>query len=934
MSTSSLKYLVVLLLFGSCLAQAIQPPLTVENPRTEYAVNPVGIDQAPPHLDWELKSTQRGCLQSAYQIQVASTAEKLAAGEGDLWDSGKVASDNSTQVAYAGKPLGSGARAYWRVRAWDNQNHASEYSAPAFFEMGLLKKEDWQPGYWIGASELPLFPWNPGGAVSRPHYGENADEPSNPAILLRREFTLPGKIKSARAYICGLGYFELTINGKRVGDHVMDPGYTNYDHRVLYVTHDVTSDLKEGPNALSVVLGGGWYDMPTPDVWDGQKATWRRSPRALIQVNVTMDDGTTQTISGDEKWRVSTDGPVVFNSVRGGEIYDARKELKGWDQPGFKDEKWKSALVVESPKGTLSAQYAPPIKVMKTVSPVKITTPRPGIYVFDMGEHITGWGQLTIRGAAGTTVQMKYAERLTPEGLVTQNGLNRFTRGRFQTDTYILKGDGEEIWEPGFCYHGFRYVEVTGLITPPSLNLLRGRLVYSSVESSGSFSCSNELFNRLQEASRSSLVGNMQSITTDCPTREKNPWLSMLVVTAVPSVYNFDVMNFYRKCLDDIRDAQSPNGGIPGLVPWNGWPDADESGNGARWSDPLSNSVSVGLPWLLYQQTGDIGILEKNYPMMKAALANLEHRSKDHLITWGGIGDWLEVGTGGWPKRTPKAVTSTAFFYEATRILAQVATVLGKTEDAQSFASLGLEIKEAFNKAFYQDKLGGYAEDSQTANGMPLAIGLVPSEKENQVLESLVHNIVDVRKNHLSFGNVGIKYVMDVLSDRGRADVAYTMAAQKDYPGWGDTLKDGNTTFTEEWGGNDSRCHPDKAAVSGWFYRSLAGIHSDPAAPGYKNILIQPSIVGDLAYAKGSLQTVHGLVTSEWEKTEKGIKFHVVVPANSTAQLTLPASEKSQIAESGQPVKSAKAVALVRREAGQAVYRLGSGDYNFEVREK
>ena len=934
MSTSSLKYLVVLLLFGSCLAQAIQPPLTVENPRTEYAVNPVGIDQAPPHLDWELKSTQRGCLQSAYQIQVASTAEKLAAGEGDLWDSGKVASDNSTQVAYAGKPLGSGARAYWRVRAWDNQNHASEYSAPAFFEMGLLKKEDWQ-GSWIGASELPLFPWNPGQAVSRPHYGENGDEPSNPAILLRREFTLPGKIKSARAYICGLGYFELTINGKRVGDHVMDPGYTNYDHRVLYVTHDVTSDLKEGPNALSVVLGGGWYDMPTPDVWDGQKATWRRSPRALIQVNVTMADGTTQTIQSDEAWRVSTDGPVVFNSVRGGEIYDARKELKGWDQPGFKDDKWKKALVVEAPKGILSAQYAPPIKVMKTVEPVKITTPRPGVYVFNMGQNMSGWVQLKIRGEVGTTVKLKYGERLDSEGLVKQNGLNRFTYGRFQTDTYILKGGGEEIWEPGFGYHAFRYVEVTGLTSPPTLDLLRGRVVYSSVEPNGSFSCSNELINRIQEACRSTLVSNIHSIPTDCPSREKNGWMLDGFSAATAAVYNFDMVNFYRKWLDDMRDAQTPNhGGMPSLVPWNGWGAAAETGNGSQWSDPIYGGVCVVLPWLLYQQTGDVGILEKNYPMMKAYTGSLERRSKDHLITVGNVGDWLEVGTGGWPKRTPRPLTSTAVYYDYARIVAQAASVLGHKEDAQAFTVLSQEIKDAFNKAFYDEKLGGYGADSQTANAMPLAIGLVPTERENRVLASLVQNIVETRKNHISSGNEGTRFLMDVLSARGRSDVAYTMAAQKDYPSWGHMLEDGNTTLTEEWTGNDSRNHPAWSCVSGWFYRSLAGIHSDPAAPGYKNILLKPSVVGDLAYAKGSLQTVHGLVTSEWEKTEKGIKFHVVVPANSTAQLTLPASEKSQIAESGQPVKSAQGVALVHREAGQAVYRLGSGDYNFEVREK
>ena len=928
----SLTLLAALLLFGTCPAKATLP-LTVENPRTEYIKNPVGIDQAPPRLDWELKSTQRGCLQTAYQIQAASTAEKLAAGDCDLWDSGKVVSDNSIQVAYAGKPLASGARAYWRVRAWDNQKQVSDYSAPAFFEIGLLKKEDWQPGYWIGASELPLLKTDPGSPF-QPTHGENADEPVNPAILLRREFTLPGKIKSARAYICGLGYFELTINGKRVGDHVLDPGHTDFDHRVLYVTHDVTSDLKEGANALSVVLGGGWYDMPTPEEEERQKAPWRRSPRALIQVNVTMADGTTQMISSDEKWRVTTAGPVVFNSVRGGEIYDARKELKGWDQPGFKDEKWKSALVVEAPKGTLIAQYAPPIKVMNTVEPVKITTPRPGVYVFDMGQNMAGWVQLKIRGEAGTTVKLKYGERLTSEGLVTQNGLNRFTFGRYQTDTYILKGGEEEIWEPGFGYHGFRYVEVTGLMTPPTLDLLRGRVVYSSVEPGGSFSCSNELINRVQEACRSTLVSNIHSIPTDCPTREKAGWMADALVAATAAVYNFDMVNFYRKWLDDMRDAQVPNhGGMPAFVPFSGWRNVADSGGGGMWSDPTWGGACVVLPWILYQQTGDVGILEKYYPMMKAYTESLDRRSKDHLIDWkSGGGDWLEVGTANWPKRTPKPLTSTAFFYDTARIVAQAAMVLGNKEDAQAFTTLAQEIKDAFNKAFYDEKLGGYGADSQTANAFPLAVGLVPSEKENQVLASLVKNIIETRKSHISSGIVGTRFVMDVLSERGRSDVAYTMAAQKDYPGWGYMLADGNTTITEEWNRVDSLNHPALTTVSGWFYRSLAGINVDPAAPGYKNILIKPAVVGDLTHAKGSIQTVHGQVTSEWEKNEKGLKFHVVVPANSTAQLTLPATEKTEITESGQPVKSAKAVTLVRRESGQAVYTLGSGDYVFELR--
>ena len=920
------------LLYETCLAAEPQPILlTVQNPRTEYIANPVGIDQSPPRLGWEVKSAQRGCLQSAYHIQVASTAEKLAAGECDLWESGKVASDNSTHVAYAGKVLPSGVRAYWRARVWDRDGQASDYSMPTYFEMGLLQKGDWK-GRWIGASERPLCLGDPGSPWQATH-GENGDAPVNPAIMLRREFNLPGKIKSARAYVCGLGYFELFINGARVGDHVLDPGYTNFDSRTLYVTHDVTANLREGANAIGVVLGGGWYDMPTPDLWDGHKAPWRRSPRALIQVNVTMADGASQTLQTDENWRVSTGGPVVFNSVRGGEIYDARKECKGWDQPGYQDKQWRKALVVEAPKGSMTAQYGPAIKVMKTVKPVKLCTPRPGVYVFHMGQNLAGWARIKLRCEAGTTVKMKYGERLGAEGMVVQNGLNRFTLGRFQTDTYVAKGGGEEIWEPGFNYHAFRYVEVTGLMTPPALESLEGRAVYSSVEPSGSFSCSNELLNRIQEACRATLVSNIQSIPTDCPSREKQGWMADSLAAATSSVYNFDMTNFYRKWLDDMRDAQTPNhGGMPSIVPWNGWSAGADTGNGAAWSCPCWGGACVVLPWMLYQQTGDVGILEKNYQMMKDYTRSLERRSKDHLISWG-IGDWLEVGSTNWPKRTPKPLTSTAFFYDTAHIVAQSALVLGKKKDAQAFTALAQQVKDAFNKAFYNAKWGGYGEDSQTANAFPLAIGLVPIEREPEVLASLVKNIDETRTKHISSGIVGTRFVMDVLSEWGRSDLAYTMAAQPDFPGWGHMLKDDNTTLTEEWTGNDSRNHPAFTSVSGWFYRSLAGINIDASAPGYKNTLIKPAIVGDLTHVKASLHTVRGLVISEWSKSGGCLNFHITVPGNSTATLSLPASAAAEITESGRSEKTANGVVLNQRDSKQAVYTLGSGEFDFEVRE-
>ena len=504
------------ILRGSDASSAI-----VKDLRCEHHINPLGIDVAKPRLSWILKSNQRGQMQTAYQILVASSKKNLNNNIGDLWDTGKVDNDQSIHIVYAGAKLASRTRCYWKVRVWDKEDTPSNYSRQAWWEMGLLEARQWK-AKWLSAPPPPPD-----------------DDSVQPNPFFRKTFTLTKPVRKARVYICGLGYYELYLNGKKVGDHVLDPAFTRYDRRVLYVTYDVTDLVRSRKNALGVVLGNGWYNMHTRAQWDFDKAPWRARPTMLCQLEVKYADGSSEIIVSDSSWKVSK-GPILFESIRIGETYDARLEKHGWNTPYYDDTEWTPAHIVPGPKGKLSAQMLPPIKVTKTIRPVKLTEPKPGYFVFDMGQNIAGWAQLRVSGPAGTEVVMRYGERLNDDGTLDQTDIGRFVKqGPFQTDTYILKGRGIEIWEPRFVYHGFQYVEVTGLPNKPTLGTLRGRVVHTCFERAGKFECSNKLFNKIQHNTHWSYASNFHSYPTDCPHREKNGWTGDAHLAAETGLYNF-----------------------------------------------------------------------------------------------------------------------------------------------------------------------------------------------------------------------------------------------------------------------------------------------------------------------------------------------------------------------------------------------------------
>ncbi len=859
--------------------------------RCEYLAEPLGIDVAQPRLSWKLTAQQRGQKQTAYQVLVASDEKTLKEDQGGLWDTGKVASDQSIHVVYSGKPLTARTRCYWKVRIWDKDGRASAFSEPAVWEMGLLTPEDWT-AKWISVP------------------GKDEDKSPPPAPLFRKTFTLDKAPASARLYICGLGYYEAHLNGAKVGDHVLDPAFTRYDRRALYVTYDVTDQLKKGPNALGVILGNGWYNMHTRCVWDFDKAPWRDRPTLRCQLEVTFADGSKQTVASDATWRVST-GPIVFDSIRNGETYDARREKAGWNTAEFRDRDWPAAQIDAGPKGELRAQMMPAIKVNKTLKMVKVTEPRPGVYVFDTGQNLTGWARLRTGGPAGTQIVMRYGERLNPDGTLDQKEIGQHIKtGKPQTDTYILKGEGTEVWEPRFAYYGFQYVEVTGLPGKPSLDTLEARVVHTAFERAGSFECSNDLLNRIQRNTLWSYVSNFVGYPTDCPHREKNGWTGDAHLAAETGLYNFDSASAYTKWLNDLKDEQRPSGELPGIVPTSGW--GYQWGNGPAW-----DSAYVLIPWYLYQYRGDMRALAEHYDRLKRYVDYLTGKANNHIVAIG-LGDWVPAKS-----TTPEKVTSTGYYYRDALIVSKAAALLGKTEDAKKYGELAQSIKEAFNREFYDPQTGLYDGGTQTAMSCALYHELVPPAEHDKVLGKLVE-MIQKDDGHLDAGILGTKYLIDALTAAGRADLVYGMATKTDYPSWGRWLEEGATTLWEQWDGNASRNHIMFGHVSAWFYEVLAGIRPDPEAPGFKHILIQPQLLGDTKWVRAEHESPYGPIKSAW--TIQGDKFalKLAIPANTTATVYVPSGNgrAAMLDDTG--------VRFLRTEGGSAVFAVESGTYEFD----
>jgi len=872
-----LRCLIPVALSVAALA-APRPPAAL---RCEYLTDPIGIDVTNPRLYWVPDSTDRGASQSAYQVLVSTSAD---AARGDAWDSGKVASGQTVHVVYAGKALESGRTYYWKVRFWDQNGEASAYSAVAKFETGILDRTAWK-AQWIR-----------GGNV------------------MRKEFDLAAAPVRARAYVTGIGYYELRINGGKIGDRVLDPGYTPFDKRILYATYDITSQLKAGRNAVGMMLGEGWY----------------HDRAAFLQLEIDLAGGGHTRVVTDGSWKTAQ-GSILADSIYDGETYDARRELTGWDRPNFDDTAWKPAGLENPPAGVLSAEMMPPIRVVATLMPRKMTNPRPGVYVFDMGQNFSGWTRIRVKGAAGTKVMLRHAEVIYEDGTLNVENL----RSARATDTYILRGDpAGEVYEPRFTYHGFRYVEVTGYPGTPTLDSIAGREVHSDVKTTGGFAASKPLLNQLQQNIVWGTKSNLHSIPTDCNQRdERMGWMADAHLAAETAMLNFDMAAFYTNFLRSIHDDQDPNGSVPDTVP---------RGKRTPPSDPAWGAAYPLIVQYMWDHYGDRRIVELHFAGIRGYADWLHSLADaDGIVSFVRYGDWVPI------ERTPGDVVSTAYYYASVDVVAKMAAVLDKTEDETKYRQLAASIAAGFQKRFYHPDSHSFANGSQTADALPLAFGMMTGSEANNVINSLRDSIVYYHNTHLTTGILGTKSLLPLLTAKGHPDLAYDLATQTTYPSWGYMIDQGATTIWELWQNvtgpsMNSHNHPMFGSVGAWLYTALAGINTDPQRPGYERIRIAPEMTRDLHYASGSIDTVRGRVASEWQREPGHTKLEVAVPVGSTAEVDFPVLALSHIVvqeggrtvwKEGAFVPGAPGISGAKLAGGRIVFEVGSGGYSFEARD-
>jgi alpha-L-rhamnosidase len=837
--------------------------------RCESTFRPLGVETLSPRLTWRLHDVIR---QSAYQIQVATSPSDLVEGKPDLWDSGRIESSQSVLVPYAGVPLTSRTRAYWRVRVWNEQGVASDYSAIDWFEMGLLQKSDWS-AQWIGRPGV--------------HIGNYA-APVLPSPIFRKSFELAPDAVSARAYVCGLGYFELYLNGQRVGDHVLDPIVTQYEKHVGYISHDISGMVRDGENVVSMMLGNGWYNTHSTDVWHFDKASWREYPKLILQLEVTYADGRVERITSNSSWRV-TDGPLVFDGLRNGETYDAREEKTGWNAAGYDDSEWQQAQVVAGPPGELFSQQAPPCRVVEAIEAVSIKEVKPNVWVFDFGQNIAGWVKLKVAGEAGTEVTLRYGERITETGELDQQHIATFiSNGDFQTDRLILAGRGEESFETRFTYHGFQWVQVEGLPSAPTSETLIALVVQSDFASAGEFSSSDETLNSLQKLTLWAYRGNFVGIPTDCPHREKNGWTGDAQLACETGLYNFDAATAYAHWLGSIADAQRPSGQLPGIIPTGGW--GFNWGNGPAWDSAL-----IIIPWQMYLFQGDKFILETLYDNMKRYVDFAFNLADDGLIKYG-LGDWCAPDM---TKTAHRDLVTTAILCGDCQIMSKVAAIVGKHYDIEHFDSLGEQLRSAWRAAFLNED-GGIANNDQTSLGGALHYGLLDECEMAGVAQRLRQAVADANYQP-TFGIVGAKWVPRALADAGYVEEAFQLMRNEEYPGWVHWLKQGATTLWEHWHGRSSRNHIMFGDISAWMYKYLGGISPIESYPAFERFTVEPKLVSTLQWASAKHNCSYGQISSEWKRDGDSVEFRVVVPENTVALWKAPLKESvaSQELEAG-----------------------------------
>lgn len=1050
--------------------------LRIEDLRCEYRVDPAGIDTVAPRLSWRLVSNRRGAAQSAYHVVVATRPDLAEDGKADLWDSGRITSDQSLLVVYGGGALESRQRCYWRVRVWDETGRASAWSETARWSMGLLRSEDWK-GKWIGwdvgspTQELESSRWiwmpegdrpeampvgtcyfrrtievppnkavdsaravfaadnafqlfvngeaiggsedyqlasefditdsvrsganliaisatnrgdapNPAGLIgfievnftdaaretfrtdagwrassdipaswTEPEFDDSqwraaldlgpfgmqpwgaVSVPSDrrlPARMLRRTLRVDKPVRSAFVYMSGLGLSELYVNGQRVGDHVLSPALSEYDKRVYYVTHEVTTLLRSGANAIGVLLGNGRFYAPRGSSFVGMRSYGY--PKLLLQVHVEFEDGTTQTVVTDELWKLSTDGPIRANNEFDGEEYDARMEIPAWAGPDFDDSAWRPAKVVEPPGGVLTAQMIQPIRVVETVKPRAVHSPKPGVYVVDMGQNLVGWCRIRVKGPRGSRVRLRHAETLREDGNLYVANL----RSAKAAAVYILKGDGEEVYEPRFAYYGFRYVEVRGYPGTFDLSAIEAKVVHDDVTATGEFACSNETINRIYRNAVWGIRGNYRSVPTDCPQRdERQGWLGDRSEESRGEMYLFDLALLYGKWVQDMEDAQRDTGSVPDVAP-SYYPFYTDN---VTWP-----SSFIIIPGVLYEKYGDIRYLERHYPAMQRWIEYMRGFMKNGLMPRDQYGDWCVppesqelIHSKDPARKTAGELIASAYFYHDLELMAGYAKRLGKLDDETRYRALATELKDAFNRKYLDKKNGRYDNGTQTSCVLPLAFGMTPQRQRKPVFEHLTHKILVEGNGHIGTGLIGGQWLMRVLAGNGRGDIGYTIATQTDYPSWGYMIENGATTIWELWNGNTAdpamNSHNHVMLIGDfivWLYEQLAGIQSLVDVPAYKRILLKPQPIAGLDFVRARYLGPYGPVLSHWRRDGNTLVWDLEIPPNATAEVHVPARDARSVREGGMSARKSEGVRPLRRGPGVTVFHVGSGRYTFQ----
>lgn len=889
-----------------------------------YRNNPIGIDALSPGLSWKLQSAKHNIMQTSYQIVVSSSLSNLNKNIGDVWDTHKVNSGQSLQIKYKGKKLLSSKTYYWKVRVWDNFGNKSAWSASAFWQMGLLNTADWKGAKWIAYEKLADSNVN-----NLPTDGKKDKYSGNNILpMFRKGFTVTKTIKRATAFISGLGHFEMSLNGAKVGDDFLAPGWTKYDKEALYLTYDLTKQLKKGENAIGVMLGNGFYYIPPVKERYRKLKVAYGYPKMICRLLIEYTDGTSANVISNQSWKTAP-SPITFSSIYGGEDYNANLEQKGWNLAGFNDRRWKSSLLVEGPK--LNAQKEDPVKIFENFSPQNINPLANGEWVYDMGQNSAAIIELKVRGKKGDTVRITPAELLTADGSVTQKNI-----GGPSYFTYILKGDGLETWRPKFFYTGFRYLQVKGAVPSGKENPsnktviedLKALHIRNAAEQVGKFSSSNELFNKTFNLIDWAIKSNMVSVFTDCPHREKLGWLEELHLMGTSVRYNYNAAPLFKKALQDMKNSQLASGLIPEIAPeyvkfeWGG----DMFRDSPEWG-----SSGILMPWYLYQWYGDKQAMVDYYPMMQRYIAYLSTKANNHILAQG-LGDWYDLGPKppGVSQLTPMGVTGTAIYYYDLKILEKTATLLGKKADAIAYAKLAVEVKNAFNHKFFDAKSKQYATGSQTANAMAVYMELVEEKHKNAVIENLAKDIRD-RKNSLTAGDIGYRYVLRVLEDAGKSDVIFDMNSRSDVPGYGMQLAKGATALTESWAAlpTVSNNHFMLGHLMEWLYSGVGGIRQAENSIAFNHIKIEPEVVGDLTSADVRYNSPYGKISSKWEKTDRTFTLEVNIPVNTKATIYFPVLPKYEISEEYNSTFTDAGI-----EAGKAKVTVGSGYYKFNLKYK